>query len=83
MVQGVGGSGGEGVEGLGFGFGSVWLRDLGMQLCFGFTSDVFAKLHIYLIIGQYCSELEGLYNKSFRSGVCMFYLVFGYPPSPS
>ena len=33
--------------GLGFGFGSVWLRDLGMQLCFGFTSDVFAKLHIY------------------------------------
>ena len=49
MVQGVGGSGGEGVEGLAFGFGSVWLRDLGMQLCFGFGSDVFAKLHIYLI----------------------------------
>ena len=48
MVQGVGGSGG-GVGGLGFGFGSVWLRDLGMQLCFGFASDVFAKLHIYLI----------------------------------
>ena len=48
MVQGVGGSG-EGVGGLGFGFGSVWLRDLGMQLCFGFASDVFAKLHIYLI----------------------------------
>ena len=32
-----------------FGFGSVWLRDLSMQLCFGFASDVFAKLHIYLI----------------------------------
>ena len=46
MVKGVGGSG---VGGLGFGFGSVWLRDLGMQLCFGFSSDVFAKLHIYLI----------------------------------
>ena len=38
------------MEGLGFGFGSVWLRDLGMQLCFGFASDVFAKLHIYLIL---------------------------------
>ena len=50
MVQGVGGSGGEGVGGLGFGFGSVWLRDLGMQLCFGFTFDVFTKLHIYLIL---------------------------------
>ena len=55
MVQGVGGSGGGGgvrgggVEGLGFGFGSIWLRDLGMQLCIGFASDVFAKLHIYLI----------------------------------
>ena len=55
MVQGVGGSegggwgSGGGVGGLGFGFGSVWLRDLGMQLCFGFNSDVFAKLHIYLI----------------------------------
>ena len=33
-----------------FGFGSVWLRDLDMQLCFGFASDVFGKLHIYLII---------------------------------
>ena len=54
MVQGVGGSGG-GVEGLGFGFGSVWLRDLGMQLCFGFGSDVFAKLHIYLIYVIYVS----------------------------
>ena len=38
------------MRGLGFGFGSVWLRDLGMQLCFGFASDLFAKLHIYLII---------------------------------
>ena len=35
-----------------FGFGSVWLRDLSMQLCFGFASDVFAKLHIYLIFYQ-------------------------------
>ena len=46
---GEGGVRGGGVGGLGFGFGSVWLRDLGMQLCFGFASDVFAKLHIYLI----------------------------------
>jgi hypothetical protein len=49
MVQGVGCSG-QGVRGFGFDFGSVWLRDLGMQLCFGFASDVFAKLHIYLIV---------------------------------
>ena len=52
MVQGVGGSGGGGGGGWAlvlFGFGSVWLRDLSMQLCFGFASDVFAKLHIYLI----------------------------------
>ena len=58
MVQGVGGSGGcevrGGVGGLGFGFGSVWLRNLGMQLWFGFTSDVFAKRHIYLI----CVKLD-------------------------
>ena len=49
MVQRVWG----GVGRLGFGFGSVWLRDLGMQLGFGFASDVFAKLHIYLIIEIY------------------------------
>ena len=48
--NGSGGRGfGGGVGGLGFGFGSFWLRDLGMQLCFGFASDVLAKLHIYLI----------------------------------
>ena len=45
---GVGGRGGGRALVL-FGFGSVWLRDLSMQLCFGFASDVFAKLHIYLI----------------------------------
>ena len=42
MVQRVGGSGTK-VGGLAlvlFGFGSVWLRDLSMQLCFGFASDV-------------------------------------------
>ena len=43
------GGGGSGRALVLFGFGSVWLRDLSMQLCFGFASDVFAKLHIYLI----------------------------------
>ena len=38
MVRGVGGS--RGGRGFGFGFGSFWLRDLGMQLGFGFASDV-------------------------------------------
>ena len=54
-LMGSNGSGGKGFGGEGgralvlFGFGSVWLRDLSMQFCFGFASDVFAKLHIYLI----------------------------------
>ena len=42
MVQGAEGSGGGGRALVLFGFGSVWLRDLSMQLCFGFASDVFA-----------------------------------------
>ena len=56
ILMGSNGSEGRGFRGEGgralvlFGFGSVWLRDLSMQLCFGFASDVFAKLHIYLII---------------------------------
>ena len=53
-LMGSNGSGGRGFGGGGralvlFGFGLVWLRDLSMQLCFGFASDVSAKLHIYLI----------------------------------
>ena len=45
----MGSGGGSGRALVLFGFDSVWLRDLSMQLCFGFASDVFAKLHIYLI----------------------------------
>ena len=55
-LMGSNASGGRGFRGealILFGFGSVWLRDLSMQLCFGFASDVFTKLHIYLIYYYY------------------------------
>ena len=63
-LMGSNGSGGREFGGGGgralvlFGFGSVWLRDLSMQLCFGFASDVLAVCKAAHLLNFILQKLE-------------------------